>query len=76
MISRIKEKIFKKELTGIIKLPADGLSEVAKHYGQLKGDYVPMVLVVIYNTQQLAAEIAKALKDSTGNCSKDNNDSN
>ena len=76
MIDGIKAKIFRKKFTGIINLPADGLSDVVEHYGQLKGDSVPMQLVVIYNTKQLATEIAKALKDSTSNCGKSNNDSN
>jgi hypothetical protein len=59
----------------IIKLPLNGLNSLANYYKSSGVDDVPVILVAIYNTEQLAVEIAKALKDSAKDSSEGNNDS-
>jgi len=76
MIKKIKELLSKKEFTGRIKLPMDGLSSVVKFYEPYKGTHIPALLVVIYNVDQLADAIVKRLKDSTDNGGKSDNDGN
>ena len=75
MIRKIRELLSKKELTGRVRLPMNGLSSTVSYYESYKGGNIPVMLVVLYNVEQLASEIAQRLKDSTKNSSEGNNDS-
>ena len=58
-----------------INLPINGLSPLVAHYGEKGGGDFPVLLVAIYNTDQLASEIAKYLKNDADDSSEGNNDS-
>ncbi len=52
----------------VVYLPEDELKQLDIHYPPNK-KVRPVLLVCIYNTKQLAIEIAHYLKDGTNNCS-------
>jgi hypothetical protein len=61
----------------VIKLPARGLEPLVKFYNpDVDKDVLwPVQIVVIYNVEQLAAEIAKHLKNGSDNGGGRSNDS-
>jgi len=61
---------------GVIELPINGLTSLIRYYKSYGADNVPVILVAIYNTEQLADEIVQRLKDCTSNCGEGNNESN
>ncbi len=65
MLGRIK-RLFKEDKYLSIELPLDGLGSVVQYYPEGEMKRVKMPVVVIYNVQQLAFEIAKALKEGAG----------
>ena len=58
--------------TKVIMLPENGLSRLVNHYESSGGKDIPIILVALYNTEQLAVEIAKCLKNGTDNCCEGN----
>jgi hypothetical protein len=73
MINPFRKRVKKVEYTGSLFLRLDRFSNLARDYGD-HSEVFPAKVVVLYNTKELAAEIAKALKDSTGdNSQRDNN---
>lgn len=65
---------------GIINLPLKELLHIAKCYGtsgsdETKEQRLPILLVAIYNVEQLAVEIAKHLEGRINDSSKRNNSS-
>ena len=56
-----------------VKLPANGLLPLANYYESYEGEKIPMLLVAVYNAEQLAIEIAKHLKGCTDNNGEGNN---
>lgn len=59
-----------------LRLPSDGLANCVRYYENYKGEAVPIQIVVIYNVEQLAVEIAKCLKGSTNDSSNSHSDGN
>lgn len=59
----------------VLNLPINGLSPLINYYESYGVDNVPVILVAIYSTEQLADEIAKRLKDCTSNCGEGNDES-
>lgn len=76
MFGNIRKRLSEYKFTGIIELPTNGLIPVVRHYNRIEGERVPMQLVVIYNVEQLAIEIAKHLNNSNGNATESNSDAN
>ena len=67
--------VFKRVNAKSIRLPANGLSSLVRYYESYSGGDVPVVVVAIYNVEQLADEIVQRLKDRTGDCCNDDNNS-
>ena len=52
---------------GVVWLPRKKLDGLDQAYSAGDQDTVPVLLVCVYNVEQLATEIAKHLKESTNN---------